>query len=82
MNNFELINDLLKVKTTWEKIGLLSDLQYPDQLYLSQLLENGIECPECGEELLDSRPNLVLTSSPPKLGIHCEKCNYKGTRIK
>lgn len=41
MNNFELINDLLKVKTTWEKIGLLSDLQYPDQLYLSQLLENG-----------------------------------------
>lgn len=43
--------------------------------------KNGIECPECGEELLDSSPNLVLTSYPPKLDIHCEKCNYRGTRI-
>jgi hypothetical protein len=41
---------------------------------------NGIECPECGEELLDSSPMITLTSSPPKKNIHCE-CGYRGYRI-
>ena len=44
--------------------------------------KNRIECPKCGEELLDSTPNIILTSNPPKLNIHCEKCNYRGYRIK
>lgn len=41
MNNFEFIDDIIAIKNTWEKTGLLSDLRYPDQLYLSQLLEKG-----------------------------------------
>lgn len=44
-------------------------------------LKNGIACPKCGEELLDSNPNMTLTSYPPKKNIHCEKCDYRGYRI-
>lgn len=43
--------------------------------------QNNIACPECGEELYDSEPHVVLTSIPPQKGIHCENCDYKGTRV-
>ena len=43
---------------------------------------NGIKCPECEGELWDSNPCRVLCSHPPKLNVHCPKCNYKGYRIK
>jgi len=39
---------------------------------------NGIACPDCGEELWDSDPSIVLTSNPPKKYIHCDNCTYKG----
>jgi C4-type Zn-finger protein len=44
---------------------------------------NGIACPECGEELVDSKPMEVLASYPPKKNIACmnKKCNYTGYRI-
>jgi len=42
---------------------------------------NGIACPECGAELLDSNPQIILTSAPPQLDIHCDKCDYIGYRI-
>jgi predicted RNA-binding Zn-ribbon protein involved in translation (DUF1610 family) len=41
---------------------------------------NGIACPECGEELLDSEPNVVLLSNPVRYNIHCPKCGYAGYR--
>lgn len=41
---------------------------------------NGIACPKCGAELLDSTPDIVLTSYPPQFNIHCSKCDYKGYR--
>lgn len=43
--------------------------------------KNGIECPDCGEELFDSCPMMTLTSNPPQKNIHCEKCDYSGYRI-
>jgi len=43
---------------------------------------NGIACPECGHELVDSRPMIVLDSYPPQLEISCPTCNYKGYRVK
>lgn len=43
--------------------------------------KNGISCPNCGEELLDSSPMMTLTSNPSKKNIHCESCDYKGYRI-
>ena len=40
---------------------------------------NGIACPQCGAELMDTNP-YVLSSNPPKKNVHCEKCGWKGYR--
>ena len=42
-------------------------------------VKNGIECPECGDELYDTNPSVVLTSNPPQYSIHCD-CGYRGYR--
>jgi len=42
---------------------------------------NGIACPECGAELMDTSPGQVLASLPPRTAIHCSECNYTGSRI-
>jgi len=42
---------------------------------------NGIACPDCGAELMDSNPGQVLASLPPRTAIHCPKCGYIGSRI-
>jgi len=41
---------------------------------------NGIECPKCKEELMDSNPMMTLTSYPPQKNVHCPKCEYSGYR--
>jgi hypothetical protein len=45
------------------------------------LVRNGIACPNCGEGLVDSNPNMMLLSNPPQFHIHCPSCNYHGTRF-
>ena len=42
---------------------------------------NGIACPECGKELVDSSPNLILTSNPPQTSTACPECGYTGRRV-
>jgi ribosomal protein S27E len=42
---------------------------------------NGITCPKCGEELMDTNPMVTLTSYPPKKNVNCSKCEYIGYRI-
>jgi uncharacterized protein with PIN domain len=42
---------------------------------------NGIVCPKCGDELLDTNPMMMLTSSPPQKDVHCPVCGYCGYRI-
>ena len=44
---------------------------------------NGIACPKGGEELLDTQPNVTLTSMPPQKNVGCssKKCDYTGYRI-
>jgi hypothetical protein len=44
---------------------------------------NGIACPKCGSELLDSQPNVILTSNPAQKNTKCssEKCDYIGYRF-
>lgn len=44
-------------------------------------MPNGIACPKCGEELLDSNPSITLTSFPAKKSTHCAKCDYQGYRF-
>lgn len=41
---------------------------------------NGIACPLCGEELYDSSPEMIMTSSPAQTEIKCNKCLYTGRR--
>lgn len=42
---------------------------------------NGIACPKCGEELLDTTPNITLTSMPAQKNVNCSKCDYVGYRV-
>lgn len=42
---------------------------------------NGIICPDCGVELIDTDPYMTLTSNPPQKSIGCINCDYKGYRI-
>ena len=42
---------------------------------------NGISCPLCGEELLDSNPGVTLMSNPPQKDVKCSNCSYIGYRI-
>lgn len=41
---------------------------------------NGITCPTCGAELVDSDPTLCLTSDPPQTKVYCNSCGYSGSR--
>jgi len=42
---------------------------------------NGIACPKCGAEMVDSNPMSVLTSMPPQKNVSCPECKYTGYRI-
>lgn len=42
---------------------------------------NGIACPECGAELMDSTPHITLTSNPPQKNVKCSVCDYVGYRV-
>lgn len=44
-------------------------------------IPNGIECPNCKTELMDTNPMAVLLVYPPRVSIHCPKCGFKGTRL-
>jgi uncharacterized protein with PIN domain len=44
-------------------------------------IRNGIECPECKEELVDCSSREVLTSYPPQKRVYCPKCGWTGTRF-
>jgi hypothetical protein len=50
-------------------------------MYSNEPRPNGIACPECGNELMDTNPMMTLTSHPAKKNVHCSKCEYKGYRI-
>ena len=42
---------------------------------------NGIACPKCGNELMDTNPMGTLLSYPAQKDVHCPKCEYTGYRI-
>lgn len=44
-------------------------------------IPNGIACPSCGKELMDSVPSVCLTTWPPQYSTHCPACGYTGTRF-
>jgi DNA-directed RNA polymerase subunit RPC12/RpoP len=50
-------------------------------MYSNEPKSNGIACPKCGNELMDTNPMMTLTSYPAQKNIHCPKCGYTGYRI-
>lgn len=49
--------------------------------YNRNIIKNGIACPECGEELIDSSPDITLCSNPPQKNVLCQSCGFNGYRI-
>lgn len=41
---------------------------------------NGIACPQCGDELLDISPGMVLPTQPPQTYVACGSCGFQGHR--
>ena len=39
--NIEKIEELISIRDTWNRVGLLTNLDYPQQLILAQLLQDG-----------------------------------------
>lgn len=42
---------------------------------------NGIACPTCGKEMVDTNPYVILTSDPPQMNVRCPACGYTGYRV-
>ena len=42
----------------------------------------GVLCDDCKVEMFYPEPNMVLTSSPPKMKVRCPKCNKTDCKIK
>lgn len=40
---------------------------------------NGIACPKCSAEMVDTSPNISLTSNPPQKYVHCPACEFSTT---
>jgi len=70
-----------KLKTLSEHNSEASKTQATSMVFTPIL--NGIACPKCGKELLDSQPNIILTSNPSQKNTCCsnKKCDYTGYRI-
>lgn len=43
-------------------------------------VKNGIACPNCGAELFDSMPNIVIDLGRGKKYVHCGNCKFTGHR--
>lgn len=39
-------------------------------------VNTGIACPQCGDEMKESNPGMILLSNPPKKTVHCDTCKY------
>jgi DNA-directed RNA polymerase subunit RPC12/RpoP len=39
-------------------------------------VKTGIACPQCGDELLETAPGIILCSLPPQKNVHCPTCQY------
>ena len=50
------------------------------RVFSNQPSLNGIACPLCGNELMDSSPGTALLSYPPKYHVCCPICNFHGYR--
>lgn len=64
--------------TEWAIIGGGENATIP---WSDRPMRNGIACPECESELMDSNPSVTLTSHPPQKNTKCSVCEYTGYRL-
>ena len=58
------------------------EIEYKRRYWMNRMpCPNNIACPECGAELWDTRPHVVLLSNPAQTDIHCPDCDFHGYRI-
>jgi DNA-directed RNA polymerase subunit RPC12/RpoP len=50
-------------------------------IYGSPPAKNGFKCTSCGSDMLDTHPDIILTSDPAQKNVHCESCGFRGYRI-
>ena len=79
------MNNLLKNKTKIEKqIEELRNLPEPEKYdpgkYPNQFPKNGIECPKCGTECVDTCGASCGLGMPIEYSIGCFKCEWHGYR--
>lgn len=41
---------------------------------------NGIACPKCAHEMMDTDPRHVLPTDPPSKKVNCPRCGFESTR--
>lgn len=52
-----------------------------ERLQMTAPRKNGIACPKCGAEMIDTNPDLSLLSNPPQKKIHCSDCGHRACRV-
>ena len=50
-----------------------------EKAYLREHHGTGIQCPACGDELVESNPGVILTTNPARKAVHCPTCKHKNT---
>ena len=43
----------------------------------------GVQCPNCGGELVNPSPDIVIGGEPPRINVRCDTpdCRYIGTAV-
>jgi len=45
-------------------------------LRILERIGTGVQCPGCGDELIETDPGVILTSYPAQKKVHCQNCKY------
>ena len=43
--------------------------------------KTGIGCPQCGDEMIESNPNMITCYIPPRKAVQCPTCKYSSSII-
>jgi ribosomal protein S27E len=47
-----------------------------DRFRVLEKVGTGVQCPQCGDELIETNPGVILTSYPEQKRVHCQNCKY------
>ena len=78
----DLLEDEAAICQNRNKSIMLKSLEEYDKEHMKITFEarlTGIACHRCGTEVINTDPNMVLTSYPARKKIGCTKCQWHGT---